>query len=174
MKRKPALYAIVLIFLVVGGAIAWWLHPLPPEVHFVRFAGGGKGVPIFRIMNHSRFSYSYLGTGPSLPYFKCRRPRVPTGVVDEPTMMFGRGDPSLKILTLPPKSSIEVNMGITGEFQEPFQVGFYFLHGTNSEILESWNRQPGPIKQILIKFGLLRSGYGILKPEMIWSDTVTP
>ena len=65
-------------------------------------------------------------------------------------------------------------MGITDEIQEPFQVGFYFLQGTNSEILDRWNRQPGPIKQILIELGLLRSEYGILKPEMIWSDAITP
>jgi len=176
VKRKFILCAFALVVLAISGYIAWWLRPLPPEVRFVRFLGCNKGFPVMRVTNHSRSSYSYLGTGPSLPYFRCRSPRVPTRDVDDSPLFGLMGDPTLQILTLPPNSSIEVTPIVLGSepHQEPFQVGIYFLQGTKKQILERQNRQPGPIKQILIELGLLRSGYGIVKPETIWSDTVTP
>ena len=172
MKRKPTI--LLLVGLFACGLIAWLGYAPSPTIHFIEFRDGQYSIPgeifkadraaVFRITNDSRVPYSFIGYGPSLPFYIYRIPdhSHDSGWVSiSPRKYGGVAD------TIAPHATFDIEVP---DEKPPFAIGIHFERGT-AEQLQSRNSSPSSISRFIY---LLRCRIDpdYLGPEPTWSTVV--
>ena len=170
MKRKPII--LLLVGLFACGAIAWLGYSSSPAIRFIEFRDGqylgeypgttkmGR-VAVFRITNDSCAPYSFLGYGPSSPFYLYRVPTASGWTSISPRKWGGEAD------TIPPHATLDIQVP-SGE--PPFAIGIHFERGT-AEQLQSRDRSSSDISTFFYR--LCRRIYPNYRgPEPTWSTVV--
>ena len=170
MKRK---LVILLLFGIIGcGLVAWLLYSPTPTIRFIEFrenqkisVGNGPTrvgrVAVFRITNNSRNSYSFLGYGPSWPFYTYRYPDPSDesgwtemsprkwGCVAETIAPHSTIDVSVHLHAADVQRPIDIDPSDVAEFiaradlaaqvpielQPPFAIGIHFERCTAAELM---------------------------------------
>jgi hypothetical protein len=159
MKAKLYWLIAIVCATVLISSIALRLRSIPsPTLTFVAIRPGPYGqVALFRAANTSHRPFSYLGYGPSMPWFY-RRVATASGFRPECVYDCGTG---AGYIELPPHSTRELTISISFA-SIPSDLGIYFEQGTPAEISNPAKSPLGKLRRFIRQ--LLPS------PDPTWSE----
>jgi hypothetical protein len=172
MKRKSIL--LLLVGLCACGLIAWLSYAPSPTIRFVEFRDGLYPIPsertevsraaVFRITNDSRVPYSFLGYGPSSPFYYYR---VPDSSDESGWLALSPRRHGRVADTIAPHATLDLEVPVRGK--GPFAIGIQFERCTAEQLQARDSSSPSALSRFIRRLRYFRVPEYYSGPEPTWS-----